>query len=163
MKKNSIQQRLYNDQLAWATKVVALAKANLRRGKKIATGTLYNSISFTISKKGEVKFLADDSAGYVEGGRPRFPGRGVNLKGKFANNIKDWAKVKGLPRFRDKKGRYISNDSRAFLIARSINEKGIKPFPFYTDAVEQSLDLLAESLGDGMTSSVTKIFDDLEI
>ena len=157
MKKNNIQQRLYNDQLAWATNVVALAKANLRRGKKIATGALYNSISFTITKKGEVRFLADDSATFVESGRKpnsRFPP---------PNIIADWAKVKGIQRFRDKKGRYISNKSRTFLLSRSIAEKGIKPFPFYTDAVEQSLTLLAESLEDGMTSSVTEIFVDLEI
>jgi len=45
--------------------------------------------------------------------------------------IKNWAKEKGLPQFRDKKGRYISNNSRAFLIARSIARDGIKPRPFF--------------------------------
>lgn len=152
-----IEERLYNDQLAWATKVVALAKANLRRGRKIATARLYNSISFTITKKGEVDFLADDSATFVESGRKpnsRFPPPTV---------IADWAKVKGIQRFRDKKGRYISNKSRTFLLSRSIAENGIKPFPFYTDAVEQSLALLGESLEDAIALGIQDSFDDLEI
>ena len=154
---DNFEKRLYNDQLAWATKVVALAKANLRRGRKIATSTLYNSITFKITKKGEVEFLADDSATFVESGRKpnsRFPPPNV---------IADWAKVKGIQRFRDKKGRYISNKSRAFLLSRSIAEKGIKPFPFYTDAVEQSLDLLGESLEDAIALGIQDSFDDLEI
>ena len=66
-----------------------------------------------------------------------------------------WAKIKGLPQFRDKKGRFISNESRAFLIARSIGKKGIKPFPFITDVVEQSendlLYILEEALADAIT------------
>lgn len=151
-----IKERLYNDQLAWATRVVALAKANLRRGKKIATGALYNSISFIITKKGDVKFLADDSATFVESGRKpnsRFPPPNV---------IADWAKVKGIQRFRDKKGRYISNDTRTFLLSRSIAKKGIKPFPFYTDAVEQSLDLLVDEMQDSIAEGIVDTFN-LEI
>jgi len=50
----------------------------------------------------------------------------------------NWIKAKPIPRFRDKKGRFISYQSQAFLIARSIGKKGIKPFPFMTNAVEQA-------------------------
>jgi hypothetical protein len=145
----NLQQRLYNDQLAWATNVVALAKANLVRGKKIATGSLYNSVSFKISKRGQVVFQADESATFVQSGRK---------PGKFPPPpaIAEWARVKGLPQFRDKKGRYISNDSRAFLLGRAIAKKGIKPFPFYTDAVEQSLDQLADSQVDIIGDSIAR-------
>jgi len=141
-----IQQRLYNDQLAWAKNVVALAKNKLVQRNKIASGTLYNSISFQIDSKGQINFLADDSAKFVESGR---------RPGKFPppQAIAKWAKVKGLPQFRDKKGRYISNDSRAFLLSRSIAKKGIKPFPFYSDAVEESIDQLAVSLEEGYISA----------
>ena len=156
----NLQQKLYNDQLAWATNVIALAKNKLVQRKKIASGSLYNSISFRISKRGQVVFLADESAGYVQGGRPAFPGRGVDPKGDFIKSIKKWAKVKGLPQFRDKKGRYISNDSRAFLVARSINKKGIKPFPFYNDAIDESLDQLADSQQDTIADT---ILDSIEI
>jgi hypothetical protein len=149
----NLQQRLYNDQLAWATKVVALAKNKLVQRKKIASGSLYNSIGFKISKRGQVVFQADDSADYVQGGRK---------PGKFPPPpaIAKWAKVKGLPRFRDKKGRYISNDSRAFLLGRAIAKKGIKPFPFYNDAIDESLDQLADSQQDVIADT---ILDSIEI
>lgn len=155
---NVIQQRLYNDQLAWARSVVSIAKANLVRGKKIAAGTLYNSISFEINTKGQVIFLADDSAKFVQGGRPPFPGRGVNPKGKFIKSIGEWAKIKGLPQFRDKKGRYISNQSRAYLVARSINEKGIRPFPFYNDAIDQAILQLVQSQEDTLVLGIEETF-----
>jgi hypothetical protein len=148
----NLQQRLYNDQLAWATKVVALAKNKLVQRKKIASGSLYNSISFKISKKGQVVFQADESADYVQKGRP---------PGKFPPPpaIAEWAKVKKLPRFRDKKGRYISNDSRAFLLGRAIAKKGIKPFPFYNDAIDESFDQLADSQLDVVSDSILDSFE----
>ena len=149
----NLQQKLYNDQLAWATNVIALAKNKLVQRKKIASGSLYNSISFKISKKGQVVFRADESADYVQDGRK---------PGKFPPPpaIAKWAKVKGLPRFRDKKGRYISNDSRAFLLGRAIAKKGIKPFPFYNDAIDESLDQLADSQQDTIADT---ILDSIEI
>lgn len=150
---NVIQQKLYNDQLAWAKRVVVLAKANLVRGKKIAAGTLYNSISFEIDTKGQVVFLADDTASYVQGGRK------PNSKFPPPPAIAKWAKIKGLPQFRDKKGRYISNDSRTFLLSRAIAEKGIKPFPFYDDAIEQSIEQLAQSQEDALVLGIEEAFE----
>lgn len=154
---NAIQQRLYNDQLAWANRVVSLAKANLVRGKKIAAGTLYNSISFEIDSKGMIIFLADEEADYVQGGRR------PNSKFPPPPAIAKWAKIKGIPQFRDKKGRYISNDSRTFLLSRAIAKKGIKPFPFYVDAIEQSIDQLAESQEDALIAGFEDQLDSLEI
>jgi len=149
---NPVEQRLYNDQLAWATNVVALAKNKLVQRRKIATGTLYNSISFEIDTKGQVTFLADDSAKFVESGRrpnSRFPPPQVIAK---------WAKIKGIPQFRDKKGRYISNDSRTFLLSRSIAKKGIRPFPFYSDAIEESIDQLADSQEEALALGIEDLF-----
>lgn len=136
---NPIQQRLYNDQLAWAKDVVALAKNNLLKRNKIATGVLYNSISFEINTKGEVTFLADETAEFVESGRK------PNSKFPPPPAIEQWAKIKGIPQFRDKRGRYISNESRTFLLSRAIAKNGIRPFPFYTDAVEESIAQLEAS------------------
>ena len=127
-----IQKEIYNNQLKWATRVVALAKANLTRGKKIATGTLYNSVKFSITPKGKVTFHYAEEGKWVERGRRK------GAKMPPQDSIAKWAKVKGLPQFRDKKGRYISDKSRAFLIARSISKKGIKPFPWYSSAVKQA-------------------------
>lgn len=45
--------------------------------------------------------------------------------------IKDWVKTKGIGQFRDDKGRFITNNSQAFLIARKIGRDGIKARPFF--------------------------------
>lgn len=148
-----IQQRLYNDQLAWAKDVIALAKNKLVQRKKIATGTLYNSISFEIDNNGQVTFLADESVDYVQGGRK------PNSKFPPPPAIAKWAKIKGIPQFRDKKGRYISNDSRTFLLSRAIAKKGIRPFPFYNDAIEESIDQLAESQEETLALAIEDSFE----
>ena len=143
----------YNAQLEWANQVVLLAKANLVRGRKIATGTLYNSVSYEVNRStGEIDFYYDDEGNFVESGRK---------PGKFPppQAIAKWAKIKGIPQFRDKKGRYISNDSRAFLLARAINKKGIKPFPFYDDAIEESINQLTESQEDTLALAIEDSFE----
>jgi hypothetical protein len=135
----------YKVTVEWAQHVVNLAKANLIRGKKVAAGTLYNSVSYEINKQtGEIVFSTVEEGEFVESGRrrnSRFPPPGAIAK---------WAKEKGIPRFRDKKGRYISNDSRTFLLSRSIAIKGIKPYPFLTGAVEQATQQLYPELEDAI-------------
>ena len=68
--------------------------------------------------------------------------------------IAKWAKEKGIPRFRDKKGRYISNDSRTFLLSRAISIKGIRPYPFFTDALEQATQQLYNDLEDAIVKDI---------
>jgi hypothetical protein len=140
-----IGPKLYQTSVEWAQHVVTLAKANLIRGKKVAAGTLYNSVSYSVNKlTGEIEFYYAEEGEFVESGRrknSRFPPPGAIAK---------WAKEKGIPQFRDKKGRYISNDSRTFLLSRSIAIKGIKPFPFFTDAVEQATQQLYNDLEDAL-------------
>jgi len=153
-----ISKAIYDIQLRWANRVVTLAKQNLQRGKKIATGTLYNSMSFSITPKGKVTFQYAEEGKWVQRGRRAFPNRGVNPEGEFVKSIAKWATTKGLPQFRDKKGRYISNNSRAYLIATSINRKGIKPFPFYTEAVIQATKQLSpkKSIKEAIKASLRK-------
>jgi len=138
----------YNVQLEWANQVVLLAKANLIKGKKIAVGTLYNSVSYQVNRStGEIQFYYAQEGEFVESGR---------RPGKFPPPpaIAKWAKVKGIPQFRDKKGRYISNDSRTFLLSRAIAKKGIRPFPFFTDAIEQATQQLYNDLEDAMVQDI---------
>ena len=137
--------KVYEASVEWAQHVVALAKANLIRGKKVAAGTLYNSVSYEIDKQtGEIEFFTAEEGKFVESGRRR--GSRMPPPGAIAK----WAKEKGIPQFRDKKGRYISNDSRAFLLSRSIAIKGIKPYPFLTGAIEQATQQLYPELEDAI-------------
>ena len=137
--------KTYKIENEWAKHVVTLAKANLIRGKKIAAGTLYNSVSYDVNKQtGAIQFFYAPEGEFVESGRrpnSRFP----PIKA-----IAKWAKQKGIPQFRDKKGRFISNDTRTFLLSRSIAIKGIKPFPFFTDAIEQATQQLYSKLEDAI-------------
>jgi hypothetical protein len=72
-------------------------------------------------------------------------GRKAGSKQPPIKPIKDWAKEKGLPQFRDARGRFIANDSRAFLIARSIARDGIKPRPFLY-LIEENMPALVKDL-----------------
>jgi hypothetical protein len=153
----AIGPNTYNTEREWAQQVVNLAKANLIRGKKVAAGTLFNSVSYNVNKQtGEIEFYYAEEGEFVESGRKpnsRFPPPGAIAK---------WAKERGIPQFRDKKGRYISNDSRTFLLSRSIAIKGIKPFPFFTDAIEQATMQLYNDIEDAIILDIEDSID-LEI
>jgi hypothetical protein len=162
-----IAPEIYNALNKWATMVVALAKANLLRGKKDATFTLSKSIGYEIVADqtsdigADVEFYYIDYGDYVESGRKKYPNRGINPEGEFFSKLLNWIKVKPIPRFRDKKGRFISYQSQAFLIGRAINKKGIKPFPFMTDAIEQAqndlLYMLEEAIAEVFTQDLVAL------
>lgn len=152
----AIGENIYRAEVEWAKMVVQVAKLNLIRGKKIAAGTLFNSISYEVDPRtGEVTFEYEDYGDFVESGRK--PGS----KYPPPEAIAKWAKIKGLPRFRDKKGRFISDNSRTFLLQRAIAIKGIKPYPFLTDAVEQATEMLYTDLEDAVVADYEKSIDKL--
>ena len=63
-------------------------------------------------------------------------GSGTGKKGGLTKGINQWVKQKGF-QFRDRKsGRFLSYDSTAYLITRSIFHKGIKPSLFFTKPFE---------------------------
>ena len=133
MAKDIIGQVGYNTLVEWASNVTAQAKANILRKNKIATGNLYDSITFEVYPDGSVEFFYDDAGDYVEGGRRK------GAKFPPISKMKQWIKIKGLAQWRNKKGRYISRDAQAFLIARGISKNGIKPFPFFSSPFDQAM------------------------
>lgn len=137
----------YNVYNNWGAQVVAQAKANLRQKNKIATGDLLDSISYEVDPKGGVTFYYEDYGEYVESGRKKgiMPPVGPLIQ---------WAKIKGLEQFRDKKGRFISNEQRGWMIAMGIKKNGIKAFPFYQDAIDQSMNDLAYQLEEAVAIAV---------
>jgi hypothetical protein len=156
-----IAPEIYNALNKWATMVVALAKTNLLKGKKDASFTLSRSIGYEIVADqtsdigADIDFYYIDYGDYVESGRRK--GARMPPPSKLLN----WIKIKKIPRFRDKKGRFISYQSQAFLIARSIGKKGIKPFPFMTDAIEQAqndlLYMLEEAIAEVFTQDMVAL------
>jgi len=119
----------------YAQKVVSNAKSILINANKSVTGGLVSSISYTINSQGKIVYSYDEAGKYVRQGRrkgSRFPPTAPILA---------WIKDRGL-KGRDKKGRYITNESLAFLIRRSISKNGIPPFDFLSMALRKTRDQL---------------------
>ena len=153
MSQNTIGEVTYNTLVEWASNVTAQAKANILRKNKVATGNLYESITFTVLPDGTVDFYYDDAGDFVESGRrkgARYPPM---------SKIKQWVKIKGLAQWRNKKGRFISRDAQTFLIARGISKNGIKPFPFFSDPLEQAMATYAYTIEEAMVEDIENDID----
>jgi hypothetical protein len=124
----------------WAQKVVTNAKSILRRNHKDATGNLINSVRYSVSSDGDISFEYAPEGKWVESGRRK------GAKQPPTNPIEKWIKQKGLKGRDPKTGRYISNHTLAFLIARGISRDGIKPVPFMQLAIEQATQQLMVDL-----------------
>jgi hypothetical protein len=73
-------------------------------------------------------------------------GSGKGKKGGLSKGIKQWVRAKRF-QFRDKKtGKFMSYDSTAFLITRSVYNKGIKPSLFFTKPFERAFEKLPNEL-----------------
>lgn len=129
--------------------VVQQARANLTRKNKNVTKDLYNSITWNSqAAKSGASFSASLSMlpygefqdqgvkgksstyGASQGSPFRF-GTGKGKKGGLTEAMQKWVRARRL-QFRDDKGKFLSYDSTAFLIARSVYQKGIPASMFYS-------------------------------
>lgn len=131
--------------------VIQQSRANLTKGRKNVSKGLYNSIKGEVVKDKNfavVGFSMPDYGYYQDEGvkgkkssekapRSRFKfGTGTGRKGGLTNGISKWVKDRRI-QFKDKKtGRFLSYKSTAFLITRSIYNKGIAPTLFFTKPFE---------------------------
>jgi len=131
--------------------VIQQARSNLSKSKHNNTKELYNSLKGEVVNDGNftiVGFQMADYGTFVDLGvkgktssnkAPDSPykfGSGTGKKGGLTKGINQWVKQKGF-QFRDKKsGKFLSYDSTAYLITRSIFHKGIKPSLFFTKPFE---------------------------
>jgi len=144
--------------------VIQQSRSRLSKGKKNVSKSLYNSL------KGFVKVMPNsvnvtfemEEYGYyqdrgVKGAKSTYPeigrygtlakfGSGKGKKGGLTKGIKEWVRARRF-QFRDKKtGKFMSYDSTAYLITRSVYNKGIKPSLFFTKPFEQAYDKLPDEL-----------------
>lgn len=154
-----LDQDVIKEEQLWAQQVVTNARSILISNKKVATERLVNSIAYRVESNGKIIFTYAPEGKWVTQGRKKYPGRGVNPKGQFVASIKDWAKVKGI-QGRDSNGRFISQDSLAYLIARGINKSGIEPLPFMKMAIDQAIKQLGKSLKTSVAKAEVKKFKD---
>ena len=165
----------------FCSKLIEKARSNLNKEGKRATGTLFNEMSFDIEKtddniKGVISFgSAEDywifvdqgvkgAGGFKGSGRMR--GQGSDFK--FTNKmpplraIIQWTKAKGI-KGRDKKGRFITDKSLSFLIARSIYQRGLKRTRFISKPYEEMQTDFAEDIQKAVTEDMNAVDNETKV
>lgn len=143
--------------------VINQSKAMLSRKGKNVSSKLFNSIDgkLKVSERSfSLSFVMEEYGYYqdlgVRGAKSTYPltaryktkaqfGTGTGKKGGLSNGIKEWVKSKRF-QFRDPKGRFMSYNSTAFIIARSIFNKGLKPSLFFTQPFQNAYKTLPDQL-----------------
>lgn len=143
--------------------VIQQSRSNLTKGGHNVDKKLYNSIdaeSKVSANSFELDFLMESYGQFQDKGvkgkksalkAPNSPfkfGTGTGKKGGLTQGIDKWVRKRGF-QFRDKKtGKFLSYQSTAFLITRSIYNKGIKPTMFFTKPFEKGFYRLDNKLID---------------
>jgi hypothetical protein len=143
----AISPALLKAKQQWCIKVINTAKANLLRFGKVNTGALRDSIRFNITPKGNIRFFFLQYGIFVESGRR------AGAKQPPINPILKWIEERGIT-----PDEGTSKRSLAFLIARSIGEKGIRPTPFMKAAVKQQKVGLSKQLAKEIAKTVVMDF-----
>jgi len=138
-----------------------------------ATGRLQSSLKHKVKKTNEgfeLQFLASRYAAFLNKGvsgnevrRTYIDSRGKRKASpfRFKNEqppsapIERWTIAKGI-KGRDRKGRFITRKSLAFLIARSIKRKGIRALSFYTQPLSWSYNEFKKEMEKNFKQDVLK-------
>jgi hypothetical protein len=175
------EQFLRDELNKFAKYVVQQARTNLSKGDEPYgsfndTKNLYNSLGFTDpSTKGgrtSVAFKMADYGKFKDKGvkgksssakAPNSPyrfGTGSGAKGGLTKSMEKYVKRKGI-QFRERrkkgeKGRFLSYESTAFIIARSIYQKGTKASMFFTKPFEAAFKRLPDELIEAYSIGLEK-------
>ena len=146
---NNVEKELKN----FAKYVVTKSRMNLRSSDKNSSGKLSKSLDSDVKESKnsfQLSFMMEEYGLFQDKGvrgkssskkAPNSPykyGSGTGKKGGLTEGINKWVKRKRF-QFRDRKsGKFLSYDSTAFLISRSIYHKGIAPSLFFTKPFEKA-------------------------
>jgi hypothetical protein len=173
-----LNKEVQNELNKFAKYVIQQSRSNLTKSDKNVSKGLYNSLGYKLeetSKGATLGFEMDGYGNFVDKGvrgksssakAPNSPyryGTGSGKKGGLTKGINQWVKRRGI-QFRDRKsGRYLSYKSTAFLIARSIYQKGVKPSLFFTKpfvaAFKRLPDELLEAYSIGLEKQIGVILN----
>lgn len=141
--------------------VVQQSRSNLSKQKKNVSKALYDSLkgNYKVSANSiETSFEMEDYGQFQDKGvrgktssvrAPNSPfkfGSGTGKKGGLGDAMKAMVKSKGFQFKNKKSGRFMSFDATAYLIARSIYNKGIKTSNFFTRPFELGFEKLPEEI-----------------
>ena len=170
------EQFLRDELNKFAKYVIQQSRSNLTKGSQPYgsyndTKSLYNSLkgNVTTNQKGEsLSFEMADYGKFKDKGvkgksssakAPNSPyrfGTGSGKKGGLTKSMQDYVKRKGI-QFRDKKsGRFLSYKSTAYLISRSIYQKGTKASMFFTKPFEAAFKRLPDELVEAYSIGLEK-------
>ena len=154
--------------------VISQSRANLTRKNKNVSKQLYNSLKGIVDvmpNSFSLKFEMEDYGKFqdegVKGATSTYPestnspfkfGTGTGKKGGLSGGIKQWVKARRF-QFRDAKGKFLSYESTAYIISRSIWNKGIKASLFFTKPFEKGFKRLPEELLEAYGLDVDEFFD----
>lgn len=133
-------------------------KRNLVNDDAIDTSKLLNSIKYIFNNNNtsfEISMEMAEYWKYVESGRK---------SGKFPpiSAIREWVKVKPvIPR--PYNGKLPTENQLAFLIARSIAKKGIRPRPIFDDSLDDVMRDFENGLEDAFTKDVENEMDKITV
>lgn len=126
----------------------------LKDAGKEATGDLAKSIDYELIEALDsiaIGIVALPYFDFVDGGRRK------GAKPPPSSAILSWMQVKGI-KGRDKKtGKFISQKSASFLIARSIGKNGIKPVFAIKKSLKKLRSLQSKLLTDAAVQDMTKM------
>ncbi|MAO22744.1 MAG: hypothetical protein CMJ25_18495 [Phycisphaerae bacterium] len=148
--------------------VIQQARSRLTKGNKNVNKKLYNSLEYLPFKTGDsigVKFFMEKYGMFqdrgVKGSKSNYlenKNTPFSYKSKMPppSAFADFIKRKGI-KGRDKKGRFITNKSLQFLIARSVFQKGIKASMFFTKPFNQAFEKLPAELQENFVKDIENI------
>ena len=145
--------------------VISQAKANLTRGGKNVSKSLYNSVKGNVKANPnsfEMEFSMEEYGFYQDKGVSGIKKK-YNTDYKYTNKMPPakafdkWVIRKGLaPR---EKGKFKNRKSLSFAIARSVYYNGIKPSLFFTKPFEKAFKRLPEDLVEAFGLDAIKLFN----
>jgi len=154
--------------------VISQSRANLTRKNKNVSKQLYNSLKGVVDvfpNSFSLKFEMEDYGKFqdqgVKGATSTYPestnspfkfGTGTGKEGGLSGGIKQWVKARRF-QFRDAKGRFTSYESTAYVISRSVWNKGIKASLFFTKPFEKGFKRLPEELLEAYGLDVDEFLD----
>jgi hypothetical protein len=137
--------------------VVKQSRTILSKKKKNVTKELYNSIKFQVDNNADgmsVKFFMADYGKFVDKGvsgnkkiqeYKTWKGKRVESPYKYTSKmpppsiLSKWVKKRGLKGRDQKSGRFITNLSLAYILARKIKRDGIKGISFFQRPLQLAL------------------------
>lgn len=142
-------------------RVVTQSRSNLSKAKKRDRGELYDSLKYEVTQtkgKTRLSITMADYGVFVDKGvkgksssakAPNSPfqfGSGTGEKGGLSNGIVGWTSRKRI-QFKDRKtGKFLTYKATAFLIARSIYQKGLRTTNFFTNAYRNEFEKLPQEI-----------------